>query len=157
MGEGGSALSEADRRFKILNWIGIVDQLATTKANRLLDAIGLPMPQFIVLNHFSHRPHEPRTVTGIAAAFQQPQPGMSKTIQKLVERGYLRAEADASDGRVKQLMLTPEGQAAHMAARECLAPDIAATFAGWDSSELETLLRLLDRLRVHLDTHRDPG
>jgi DNA-binding MarR family transcriptional regulator len=150
-------LSEADRRFRILNWIAIVDQLATTKANRVLDAIGLPMPQFIVLNHFSHRPQEPRTVTGVAAAFQHPQPGMTKTIQKLVERGYLRSDADANDGRVKRLLLTAEGTAAHTAACARLAPDIAATFAGWEAHELDTLLRLLDRLRVHLDTHRDPA
>lgn len=155
--DGAPILSEADRRFRILNWIGIVDQLAMTKANRVLDTIDLPMPQFVVLNHFSHRPEERRTVTGVAAAFQQPQPGMTKTIQKLVERGYLRAEPDASDGRVKQLMLTAAGSAAHTAARERLAPDIAATFAGWNARELDTLLRLLDRLRVHLDTHRDPA
>jgi DNA-binding MarR family transcriptional regulator len=155
--DGAPILSEADRRFRILNWIAIVDQLATTKANRVLDAIGLPMPQFVVLNHFSHRPHEPRTVTGVAAAFQQPQPGMTKTIQKLVERGYLRSDADANDGRIKRLLLTAEGLAAHKAARERLAPSIATTFAGWDAYELDTLLRLLDRLRVHLDTHRDPA
>ena len=154
-GDRLTLLSEADRRFRILNWIGIVDQLAMTRANRVLEAIGLPMPQFVVLNHFSHRPHEPRTVTGVAKAFQQPQPGMTKTIQKLVERGYLRIEADSGDRRVKQLWLTPAGIAAHEAARERLAPDIAATFAGWDAHELDTLLRLLDRLRIHLDTHRD--
>jgi DNA-binding MarR family transcriptional regulator len=159
MDDGGTApvLSEADRRFRALNWIAIVDQLATTKANRVLDAIGLPMPQFIVLNHFSHRPGEPRTVTGIAAAFQQPQPGLTKTIQKLVERGFLRAEPDARDGRVKQLHLTPAGLAAHAAARERLAPDIATLFADWRADELDTLLRLLDRLRVYLDTYRDPA
>jgi DNA-binding MarR family transcriptional regulator len=147
-------MSEIDRQFGILNWIDIIDQLATTKSNRVLDGIGLSMPPFVVLNHFSHCPDEPRTVTGVAAAFQQPQSGMTKTIQKLVEGGYLRAEADAGDKRVKQLRLTPEGIAAHAAARQRLAPDIAGIFAGWDERDLEILLRLLDRLRIHLDTRR---
>lgn len=150
-------LSEADRRFRTLNWIAIVDQLATTKANRVLDAIDLPMPQFTVLNHFAHRPREPRTVGGIATAFQQPQPGVTKTVQKLLEKGYLQAEPDARDGRVKQLLLTPAGSAAHEAARQRLAPDIAVMFAGWREEELETLLGLLDRLKTDLDRERDPA
>jgi DNA-binding MarR family transcriptional regulator len=151
------ALSEADRRFRALNWIAIVDQLATTKANRMLDAIDLPMPQFTVLNHFAHRPREPRTVGGIAAAFQQPQPGVTKTVQKLLDKGYLEAEPDSRDGRVKRLRLTPTGSAAHEAARQRLAPDIAAVFTGWREQELETLLGLLDRLKTYLDRERDPA
>jgi DNA-binding MarR family transcriptional regulator len=155
-GPAASALSEADRRFRALNWIAIVDQLATTKANRVLDAIELPMPQFTILNHFSHRPRQPRTVSGIATAFQQPQPGVTKTVQKLLEKGYLVAEPDARDGRVRQLRLTDAGAAAHEAARRRLAPDLAATFAGWREQELATLLRLLDRLKTYLDRERDP-
>ena len=73
--------------FRIVNWIGIINQLSSTEANRVLKPLGLGLPQFILLNHFSHRPEETRMVTEIARALQQPQTGIMKTVQKLVERG----------------------------------------------------------------------
>ena len=42
--------------FRIFNWIGIIDQLASSAANRLLAPLDMPLPQFILLNHFSYRP-----------------------------------------------------------------------------------------------------
>ena len=147
----------ASLRFQALNWIGIVDQLATTKANRVLDAIGLPMPQFAMLNHFSHRPALPRTVTGIAAAFQQQQPGVTKTVQKLLDKGYLRVESDPGDGRVRHLFLTEAGAQAHTAARESLTPLLDDAFTGWSDDEVGQLVALLDRLRIYLDANRDPA
>ncbi|HYD99389.1 MAG TPA: MarR family transcriptional regulator [Alphaproteobacteria bacterium] len=144
----------ADPRFRILNWIGMVDQLATTRANQVLAAGDLPMPQFILLNHFSHRPAEPRTVGGIAAAFQQPQPGITKTVQKLVAKGYLAAEPDAADQRVKQLRLTPAGAAAHRAALDRFAGTLDWLFAGWTEAELAALFGQLHRLKERLDRNR---
>ena len=72
--------------FRIVNWIGIIDQLASTEANRTLKPLGLQMPEFVLLTHFSHRPEEARTVTGVARALQQPQPGVTKNVQKLVAK-----------------------------------------------------------------------
>ena len=90
--------------FRIINWIGIIDQLAGSAANRLLAPLDLPLPQFIVLNHFGHRPgaeNGGHTIMALARALQQPQPGITKTVQKLVDKGFLveraiRATADRS-------------------------------------------------------------
>ena len=67
-------MTEPPLSFRIVNWIGIIDQLASTEANRVLKPLGLQMPLFVLLNHFSHRPDEPRTVTGIARALQSELP-----------------------------------------------------------------------------------
>lgn len=142
------------RRFRILNLIGIIDQLATTRANQTLATAGLPWPQFLILNHFSHRPAEPKMVTAIATAFQQPQPGITKTVHKLLDKGWLRAEPDPADGRSRKLFLTPAGMAAHAAATRLLAPQITAAFANWSEDEIGTVLPLLERLRLYLDSHR---
>ena len=83
-------MTEPPLAFRIVNWIGMINQLATTEGNRVLKAIGLALPLFVMLNHFSHRPDEARTVTSIARALQQPQPGVPKTVQKLVALGFLR-------------------------------------------------------------------
>ena len=76
--------SQAQVGWRIFNWIGIIDQLATARAEHTLADLKLPFPQFVMLNHFSHRPHEAKTVTAVASALQQPQPGVTKTIQKLI-------------------------------------------------------------------------
>ena len=59
-------MTEPPLAFRIVNWIGIIDQLASTEANRVLRPLGLQLPQFVMLNHFSHRPDEARTVTSVA-------------------------------------------------------------------------------------------
>jgi len=143
------------RRFQVLNWIAIVDQLASTQANRLLEPLGLPLPQFAVLGHFARHPETVRTVTAVARAFQQPQPTMTKTIQKLLASGHLVAQPDPLDRRSKRLRITPEGTAAHARARDALAPVIERIFAGWQEAEIDQLLALLDRLRTFLDANRD--
>lgn len=143
-----------DLRFRILNWIGICDQLASTRGNRVLRGLGLPMPQFVLLNHFSHRPDERKTITGIARAMQQPQPGISKTVAKLVAKGYLAEKADATDGRAKSLQLTPKGKAAHGKAVAALMPAVMPVFADWSDAELMAFWQQLDRLKVYLDANR---
>ena len=71
----------------------------------MLRPLGFQLPQFVMLNHFSHRPDEAKTVTSVARALQQPQPGVTKTVQKLVAKGWLRGRSSEGDGRSKLLML----------------------------------------------------
>lgn len=149
----GRAL-RSDLRFGILNWVGIINQLTTTQANRLLAATELPFTQFIMLNHFSHRPDEGKTVSRIAQAMQQPQPGITKTVQKLLRKEFLRTAANPDDGRSKQLFLTDAGSAAHAQAIEYLGPGFRATFAEWSDEDMMTLFALLDRLKTYLDDNR---
>ncbi len=138
--------------WRIFNWIGIIDQLATTRAGRALDELKLPFPQFVMLNHFSHRPAEAKTVTSVASALQQPQPGVTKTVQKLVARKFLKADPAPGDGRSKLLTITPKGLEMQARAVAAFVPQFAEVFSGWDDAEMEMLARQLDRLKVWLDT-----
>ena len=148
-------MTEPPLSFRIVNWIGIIDQLASTEANRALKPLGIQMPLFVLLNHFSHRPDEPRTVTGIARALQQPQPGVTKNVQKLVAKGWLRERTNGGDGRSKLLVLTPAGIARHRAAIAALAPGLARAFADWPERDQRSLFALLDRLKLWFDRDRD--
>ncbi|MBI3199733.1 MAG: winged helix-turn-helix transcriptional regulator [Rhodospirillales bacterium] len=141
--------------FRIVNWIGIIDQLASTEANRALKPLGLQLPHFVLLNHFSHRPEETKTVTGVARALQQPQPGVTKNVQKLVAKGWLRERVHGDDGRSKLLALTPAGLAKHRAAVAALMPGLARAFAGWPDKDQRALFALLDRLKLWFDSDRD--
>ena len=146
--------SAPDRRFRIVNWIGIIDQLASTKANRVLRDHDLALPQFVMLNHFSHRPDEGKTVGGIARAMQQLPPAVTKTTQKLLAKGYLREAPSPEDARSKLLFLTAPGRAAHGKAVAALLPELTPAFAGWTAADLEQFWHYLDRLKVWLDEHR---
>jgi DNA-binding MarR family transcriptional regulator len=138
--------------WRIMTWIGIINQLSDARATRALAAFKLPFPQFVILNHFSHRPEEARTVSGVASAMQQPQPGVSKTVQKLIARRFVRAAPAPGDGRSKQLFITAKGLEAHASAIQALVPVYRDMFEPWSESEMEELAAKLDRLKVWLDT-----
>ncbi|WP_161973909.1 MarR family winged helix-turn-helix transcriptional regulator [Hwanghaeella grinnelliae] len=140
--------------FKIVTWIGIIEQLARTKANRELTETGLPWNQFVLLNHFSHRPAEGKTVTGVARAMQQQQPGVTKTMKSMVDAGLLRIEPDAKDGRIKRHFITDIGQKSHAEAVQRLLPEISQMFQNWTGDEMADLFGLLDRLKIWLDDNR---
>jgi DNA-binding MarR family transcriptional regulator len=144
--------AQATLGWRIFNWIGIIDQLATARATRSLNELKLPFPQFVMLNHFSHRPQEAKTVTSVAAALQQPQPGITKTVQKLVARKLLRADPAPGDGRSKLLTITAKGLDLHARAISTFVPQFAEVYWGWEEKEMAELFAKLDRLKVWLDT-----
>ena len=147
-------LTESDIRLgaKILTWIGIIDQLSTTRITRALASLKLPYPQFVLLIHFSHRTDEAQTVTGVASAMQQPQPGITKTIQKMLAKKLLRAAPSPGDARSKLLYLTPKGAEMHGRALMALVPVFRDLFEPWSEGEMNDLIAKLDRLKVWLDT-----
>ncbi len=146
--------SENPIDFRIINWIGIIEQLTSAKMRQLLDGTDVPPPQFSLLNHFSHRPAEGRTITQTAVAMQQPQPGITKTIAKMVAKGFLREESNPEDGRSKLLYLTDAGIKAHLAAKDRLLFGLKDTFNGWSEAEKKNMFQSLDRLKIYLDNNR---
>ncbi|MBN9528664.1 MAG: winged helix-turn-helix transcriptional regulator [Alphaproteobacteria bacterium] len=144
-----------DKRYQIVTYIGIADQLLTTAANRVLAGDDLPLAQFVMLQHFSHEPELGRSVTQVADAFQVPQPGVTKMLQRLVKKGFLAVRAGAGDGRVKLHFLTPAGLDAHRAGVERLTPAVARVFADWAPEDIDRLHGLLFRLKTWLDRDRD--
>lgn len=144
--------AQAQLGWRIFNWIGIIDQLATTRASRTLGELKLPFPQFVMLNHFSHRPQEAKTVTSVAAALQQPQPGVTKTVQKLIARKLIKVDPAPGDARSKLLTITPKGLELHARAVAAFVPRFADVYSGWDDAEMADLFAKLDRLKIWLDT-----
>jgi DNA-binding MarR family transcriptional regulator len=143
-----------DKRYQIVNYIGIADPLLTTRANQILGVGDLPFAQFVMLNHFSHEPDRARRVTEVASAMQQPQPTATRTLQRLVRKGYLEVRAADYDARARVHVLTRSGKAAHRRAIARLMPEVAARFADWDTHDVDTLHRLLFRLMRELDAAR---
>lgn len=140
---------------RIFVLIGIINQLATTRMNRVLNEMNLPTAQFILLTHLSHNPKKGWTVTRLANALEVNQPAMTKTTQRALKKGFLRVEPDLKDKRVKVFYMTPKGQETHRAAWEKLAPDIAMLRGLWNDDDLGNLERLLEKLKTQLDEARD--
>lgn len=140
------------RASRILTWIGIIEQLSRNRMQRALDDLDLPFPQFALLSHCNFHPERPQTVTAIASAMQQPQPGITKTIQKMLARKYFRAAPNPQDARSQLLYLTPKGRETHAKAVAAIVPLFAELFAPWEEKELDELFLKLDKLKVWLDT-----
>ena len=139
--------------WELLTSFGIIAQLIEERARHVLPE-DLPRPLFSILNHMI-RLSEVTTVTDLARAFQVPQPGMTKSVQKLLDRGYLAAEPDAADARRKLLRLTEAGRAAHAEALQRMAPEAELIFDGWPTEELAELQKPLYRVRRWLDENRN--
>jgi DNA-binding MarR family transcriptional regulator len=146
---------EPEKLRQILIWIGVANQLTTTRFDRLMNESNLPLPQFTMLNHFSRDPQQRYTITQLASAFQANQPAMTKTVQHLLEKGYLDFQVSQEDKRVKFHSITAAGLAAHQQAISRIEPDAQLIFAEWSSEEIEMLHKSLFRLKNWLDDRRD--
>jgi len=146
---------ELEKIRQILVWIGVAEQLLVTRFNRAVAGANLPFAQFIMLNHFRAFADEGHTIGRLANAFETGQPGISKTVARLVEKGFLRAEPDPADGRSKLHYLTEAGVAAHGEALSRLAPDAALIFKDWPAKDIDELHRLIFKLKSWLDDNRD--
>ncbi len=144
-----------DKRYQIVTYIGIADQLMTTAANRVLADDDLPLAQFVMLQHFSHDPGEGHSVGQVAGAFQVPQPGVTKMLQRLVRKGFLEVRSGPQDGRVKLHFITQAGIEAHRTGVARLLPEVARVFADWPADDIDRLHGLLFRLKTWLDRDRD--
>jgi len=150
---GPAPAAKADpAAFRVLNEIGIIDQLARNRLERMLPQ-GLSIAQFTVLNHFVRLGGEPSLVA-LSRAFQVSKPAMGKLVHRLAEQGLLDVRADPDDARGKRVTITESGIAMRHACVAALAPEVARLHDALGEDGFERLLPALQRLRQWLDTHR---
>ena len=148
-------LHDPEKLKQVMIWIGVANQLNTTRFNQLMAEYNLPLPQFTMLNHFRRDPHQGRTITQLASAFQANQPAITKTVQHLIQKGYLDVQVSKDDKRVKYHFITKAGLDAHQQAIALILPDAQLIFAEWSPEEVDSLHKSLFRLKNWLDDHRD--
>ena len=140
--------------FRVMNEIGIIDQLGTTLFERSMPH-GLTLPQFIVLNHFVRLGGE-RTPLELAAAIQVTKATMTSTLQRLGAKAFITSTPDPTDGRSKRIAITANGRAARDDAIKAISRHLADMEAVLGRQELETVLPILAKLRTFLDERRGP-
>jgi DNA-binding MarR family transcriptional regulator len=139
--------------FRIMNEIGIIDQLGTTLFERSMPH-GLTLPQFIVLNHFvrlggDRTPHE------LAAALQVSKATMTSTLQRLEAKAFVTSTPDPTDGRSKRIAITDAGRSARDQSIAAIAHHLRDMEAAIGNSELAAALPFLVTLRTFLDQRRN--
>ena len=139
--------------FRVMNEIGIIDQLGTTLFERAMPH-GLTLPQFIVLNHCVRLGGQ-RTPLQLAEAIQVTKATMTSTLQRLMAKGFITMEPDPKDGRSKRITLTPSGRSAREDAIGSIGHYLSEMEVDIGQSQLEAALPFLVQLRAFLDRQRN--
>ena len=134
--------------------LGIIQQLMTTRQNRLFEGRELTPSQFGVLNHFTHEPDRSWTVTDLAAVMEMNQPGITKIVTMLVNEGLLSSTADMLDKRKRFLKITKKGHLLCGDTFRSLLPEISQVFSEWDDRSLKQFHQHLEKLMKWLDSNR---
>ncbi len=134
--------------------LGIIQQLMTTRQNRLFQGRELTLSQFGVLNHFTHEPDESWTVTDLAEVMEMNQPGITKIVTMLIDKGLLSSTPDLLDKRKRFLKITGKGQLLCDDTFRSLLPEISQVFSEWDDRSLKQFHQHLEKLMSWLDSNR---
>ncbi|HET9499258.1 MAG TPA: MarR family transcriptional regulator [Marmoricola sp.] len=87
--------------------------------------------------------HGPQGVTALAGIDQCSQPTMSGTVQALVERGWVRKDADPSDARASVVSLTDEGVAVLAQTRRANGAIVVGRLGTHSAQDLAAAVALL--------------
>ena len=148
--------SQADKTrtlFELFNEIGIVNQLSSTRFDRVLPD-GLTRSQFSVLNNFV-RLGGTRTPLQLARAFQVTKGAMTNTLKRLEARGSITMSVDPADKRGKLIKITKSGRALRERAVKLASAELAEIGALFDDDLLDKMLPQLRKIRELLDVARN--
>ena len=134
--------------------LGIIQQLMTTRQNRLFADLELNLSQFGLLNHFTHDPERSWTISELVEVMEMNQPGITKIATVLLEKGLLQSEPDEIDKRKRYLSITSKGISLCEDTFQSLLPEISHTFGEWHTQELEGFHTQLEKLMRWLDENR---
>lgn len=134
---------------------GIIRQLMTTQQNRFFADRELTLSQFGVLYHFVHDQQRSWTITELANVMEMNQPGITKIVSVLLDKGLLQSRLDEIDKRKRHLTISQKGLVFCEDTFRALLPGISQMFAGWNDSSLNEFHQHLEKLMLWLDDNRD--
>jgi len=133
---------------------GILQQLLTTRQNKLFANLSITSSQFGLLLHFTHNPTRSWLVSELANVMEMNQPGITKVVTQLVDKGLMLATPDTSDRRKKHLKITEKGLKICSITLNLFEPDIQNIYSSFANDELSELERHLEKLMAWLDNNR---
>lgn len=116
---------------------------------KVLDGYGLTLTHWRVIAFLSEQ--DGLSVNALADATVTEQSTLSRALNHLVTRGYIRREPSPEDSRSVRIYLAAEGRKAFEQILECALSIEARALAGLEERDLEQLrgmlLRVIDNLR----------
>ncbi|MEM9333005.1 MAG: MarR family transcriptional regulator [Pseudomonadota bacterium] len=146
------ALKDGEAYFRFFNEVGIINQLASNRAERAMPH-GLTMSQFSVLNHFM-RGLPPKSPLELASAFQVTKGAMTNTLKQLQNKGFVEIVPHEKDGRSKIVSISETGRNAHKDAQSELMVFFSDFSAQFSTEELAKVIPDLEKIRIWLDENR---
>lgn len=125
-----------------------VARLLRTIFDRRVKSLGLTRSQWWVLQYV-FRNHG-ATQSELAEVLEIEKATLGRLLDRLVDKGWLRREADAGDRRAKRIYLTEEVEPAMKAMRAAAAELRREAFAGLSADEREHLIDCLLEVKGNL-------
>ena len=138
--------------FRFLNEVGIIEQLARTRLERVLPD-ELKMSHFVLLNHLARQGGD-WSPARLASAFQVTKGAITNTVQRLESRGLVKVVPDPGDGRGKLVSLTAAGRDVREQCVRRTRPLLAELEAELGRQRFERTLPVLEDVRRYLDEDR---
>ena len=96
-----------------------------------------------------------QTPSQIAGRLGVRAPTITKTINRLADKGFVRKSASATDGRLAHVHLTGAGRAAIAAIRDAVEASEALAVDGLSGKDVKTLVKLLRKVDRNLHSAPD--
>lgn len=113
----------------------------------------LSMREYDVLYTLAKRPG-PLRIGELGGSVLLSQPGLSRLVDRLVQRGLVARSSDPADGRSVRVALTPAGAACQKAVGRRHARSVARAMAVLTPSELQQLQHLTTKLVTPTANHQ---
>ncbi|KPC49782.1 MarR family winged helix-turn-helix transcriptional regulator [Amantichitinum ursilacus] len=110
----------------------------------------LNLSQYLVLKRLAY--HGVQTATELARAIDHDAGAMTRLLDKLEEKGYLRRQPHQEDRRALQISLTEAGQALWATMQACGEASMAVAVSDLNDAEQDQLVSLLKRVRNTLES-----
>ncbi|MBV1883010.1 MAG: MarR family transcriptional regulator [Pseudomonadales bacterium] len=149
-----SGIKRQDSEARVMIVLGIINQLLTTRYSRVFKGLPLNQSQFGVLNHFTHTPDKSWLVSDLANVMEINQPGITKIVAVLIDKGLLASTTGQGDKRKRNLKITKKGLSVCEKMVQSLLPDISLTLSDWSNRDLTHFQSDLEKLMGWLDENR---
>lgn len=127
---------------------------AVSRYNAIIEArlrnIGIDIPTWRVLMILGER--APRSIGEIAVKAVINLSTMMRIVQRMTRRRFVRQAVSSEDGRVREVFLTELGRQKLAAARIATSPVYTAVIEGFSATEFDSLIDMLGRVAVNLET-----
>lgn len=124
--------------------------LMTQVAEQRFEALEISFTQWLVLVHLAQ--HEHISATRLSANLGHDMGALTRVVDELERRGFVRRERSSRDRRAVEIAITPAGRRQAQEAKRLIVELLNRLVEPFTDPEVDTLIGLLQRLLGHLQS-----